>query len=296
MRSAAPAISILIVNWNTKDLLRACLASIQRFPPTAKFEVIVVDNNSGDGSAAMVRQEFPKVILVDLPTNTGYARGSNHGFEQARGEYILTLNPDTEFIDGSLDHGIALLQENPQFGALGAKQIGVDGNVQKSVRGFPTLAGIFGDVTGLGRLFPTSKLGSYRLLEFDYERHQDAPQPMGTFLLFRREALKAVGNPQAPYDEQFPIFFNEVDLLYRLRKKGWPCLYSPDVRILHHGGESTKLVRKSMIWESHRSLVRFLRKHYLSQWNLPLILLVSWIIYLAALIRARGYSRGFGGD
>ncbi len=286
-------LSILIVNWNTKDLLRACLASIQRYAPATKYEVIVIDNASSDGSAQMVRSDFPRVTLVDLPTNTGYARGNNHGFEQARGDYILTLNPDTELVDKCLDRAIQLLEDNPDFGVLGAKQLGVDGKAQRSIRGFPTLAGIFGEVTGLGKLFPKSKFGSYRMADFDYERHQEAPQPMGTFLLFRREALKAVGDPKAPFDEEFPIFFNEVDLLYRLRKKGWPAMYSPDVTILHHGGESTKLVRKSMIWESHRSLVRFLRKHHLTQWNLPLTLAVSGIIYAAAFIRARGYSAGF---
>lgn len=293
MRSITPVLSILIVNWNTKEFLRACLASIERHPSSHRFEVIVVDNNSSDGSAEMVRQEFPSVILVDLPTNTGYARGNNHGFEQARGEFVLTLNPDTEFIDHSVDTAIRILMENPEIGVIGAKQIGVDGKVQRSVRGFPTIGGIFGDVTGLGKLFPNSTLGSYRLTGFDYDIHQVAPQPMGTFLLFRREALKEVGDPKAPFDEEFPIFFNEVDLLYRLCEKEWPCVYSPEVRILHHGGESTKLVRKSMIWESHRSLVRFLRKHYLTQWNLPLIGAVAGIIYLAAFIRARGYSSGF---
>ncbi len=293
MRPTSPVLSILIVNWNTKDLLRACLASIQKHPPSVRYEVIVVDNASSDESAAVVRNEFPRVTLVDLPANTGYARGNNHGFEQARGEYILTLNPDTEFIDDSLDRAIRTLEENPAYGVLGAKQIGLKGEVQRSVRGFPSLPGIFGDVTGLGRLFPRSSLGSYRLTAFDYTELQDAPQPMGTFLMFRRKGLEQVGDPKNPFDEEFPIFFNEVDLLYRLRSRGWPCLYSPEVRILHHGGESTKLVRKSMIWESHRSLVRFLHKHTLTQWNLPLVKLVTGIIYVAAFIRARGYSKGF---
>src|SRR3979490_2219491 len=113
MRPAPPQLSIVIVNWNTRDLLRACLASIQRHPAASKFEVIVVDNNSSDGSAAMVKLEFPGVTLVDLPTNSGYARGNNHGFEQARGEYILTLNPDTELVDDSLDKAIRVLENNP---------------------------------------------------------------------------------------------------------------------------------------------------------------------------------------
>jgi len=293
MRPAPPVLSLVIVNWNTKDLLRACLASIQRYPPSSRYEVIVVDNDSSDRSAAMVRDEFPRVTLIALPSNTGYARGNNQGFKEARGEYILALNPDTEFVDGSLDRAIRILQGNPGIGVLGARQIGVGGEVQRSIRGFPSLVGIFGDVTGLGRLFPRSALGSYRLTQFDYTKQQEAPQPMGTFLLFRREALKDVDNLKEPFDEEFPIFFNEVDLLYRLKARGWPCLYAPDVRVLHHGGESTKLVRKSMIWESHRSLVRFLRKHILTQWNLPVVLLVSGIIYLAAFVRARGYSPGF---
>jgi N-acetylglucosaminyl-diphospho-decaprenol L-rhamnosyltransferase len=295
MRPALPKLSIVIVSWNTRVFLASCLESIRRHPPSVRFEVIVVDNHSSDGSAEMVRKDFPDTILVDLPTNTGYARGNNHGFEQARGDYILTLNPDTEFIDASVGTAIRILDENPEIGVIGAKQIGVDGKTQRSIRGFPTIAGIFGDVTGLGRLFPKTSIGSYRLTAFDYEIHQVAPQPMGTFLLFRRQALKDVGDPKAPFDEDFPIFFNEVDLLYRLNMKDWPCVYSPEVRILHHGGESTKLVRKSMIWESHRSLVRFLHKHYLTQWNLPLIWAVSGIIYAAAFVRARGYSAGFRG-
>src|SRR4051812_38168242 len=119
-------LSIVIVNWNTRELLRACLASVAKFPPKGKHEVIVVDNASTDGSAAMVRADFPRVVLVDLPTNTGYARGNNHGFEQARGEYILTLNPDTELIDASLDRALRIMGENTEFGALGARQIGLD--------------------------------------------------------------------------------------------------------------------------------------------------------------------------
>jgi GT2 family glycosyltransferase len=116
---------------------------------------------------------------------------------------------------------------------------------------------------------------------------------MGTVLLFRREALAAVGDPKHPFDEAFPIFFNEVDLLKRLSDAGWPCLYTPRARILHHGGESTKLVRKSIIWESHRSLVRYLRKHGATGTRgLGLTLLLP-IIYGAAFVRAKGYDAGF---
>ncbi len=285
-------LSILIVNWNTKGHLRACLTSIGYFPPTIPFEVIVVDNASTDGSAAMVVAEFPNIILVASQENTGYARGNNLAFEVAKGDWLLTLNPDTEFVDESLDLAVNCLRAHPKVGVLGVKQVGLDGKIQHSVRGFPTLQGIVGDVTGFG-----SRIGgawdSYRLSRFDYLQEQLAPQPMGTFLLFRREALETIGPVTAPFDESFPIFFNEVDLLYRLKVAGWDCLYTPNAQIKHHGGESTKQVRSSMIWESHRSLARYLKKHQgtgLSVVGLPFL---TFIIYLAAFVRAKGYHAGF---
>ncbi len=282
-------LSILIVNWNTRDLLRKCLRSMEEFPAKGPQEVIVVDNASQDGSAEMVREEFLGVTLIASKENTGYAKGNNLAFAAAQGEYLLTLNPDTEFDDDSLQRAIDVMDANPRYGTLGAKQIALDGSTQQSVRGFPTILGIAGDLLGI----KAGPFGSYRLPDFDYDQEQPAPQPMGTFLLFRREALSDIGDPQRPFDENFPIFFNEVDLLYRLHQKGWPCLYSPQVRVIHHGGEGTKQVRKSMIWESHRSLVRFLRKHRMRWWNAPLYWLVFGIVIAAAWVRARGYSAGF---
>jgi GT2 family glycosyltransferase len=280
-------LSILIVNWNTRELLRACLTSIASHLPSEPVEVIVVDNNSTDGSAQMVQESFPNMRLIASRTNTGYAAGNNLAFGQAQGDWLLTLNPDTEFQDDALERALAVIQSHPDVGALGIKQIGVDGQVQSSVRGFPSVRGILGDLLHL------SQWDSYRLRRFDYDKEQLAPQPMGTFLLFRRAALAAIGDPSKPFDEGFPIFFNEVDLLYRLDQKGWKTLYTPHASILHHGGESTRQVRKSMIWESHKSLVRFFYKHYgtgLARLGLPLLAVIS---YTAAFIRAKGYHAGF---
>ena len=281
------------MSWNTCSLLRACLDSIQRLPNSLELQVIVVDNASTDASAAMVNAEFPEVQLVEPGGNLGYAAGNNAGFAVATGDWILTLNPDTEFIDDSLMCALEIMEADPGAGALGAKQIGANGDIQNSVRGFPTAIGILGDVTGLGRRFPRSRFDSYRLSAFDYERQQTAPQPMGTYLLFRRSALADIGDPKAPFDTAFPIFFNEVDLLLRLSKRGWHCLYAPDVHIKHHGGEGTKQVRKSMIWESHRSLVRFLWKHRSGPLAALGIAPLSALIYAAAFVRAKGYDSGF---
>jgi N-acetylglucosaminyl-diphospho-decaprenol L-rhamnosyltransferase len=272
-------------------LLKSCLRSIELHPPSGPYEVIVVDNASRDGSADAVRKEFVNVLLVASDQNTGYARGNNLAFERASGEFLLTLNPDTEFTDDSLDRTLAAF-ENPHVGAIGIRQMGLDGRVQSSVRGFPTVRGILGDITHVGARLG-GMLDSYRLSRFDYDLEQVAPQPMGTFLMFRREALSAIGDPKRPFDESFPIFFNEVDLLYRLKLAGWDCLYLPSAQILHHGGESTKQTRKSMIWESHRSLVRYFRKHHgtgFSRVGLPFLAAGIWV---AAYVRARGYDAGF---
>lgn len=283
-------LSIIIVNWNTRDLLRKCLRSIEEFPPSESHEVIVLDNASKDQSAEMVRTEFPRATLLASSKNTGYAAGNNLAFAAANGEFLLALNPDTEFVDFSLDQALSLLRANPRIGSIGAKQVSPDGSTQHSVRGFPTILGIAGDVLGVN----WGPFDSYRLRKFDYETEQVAPQPMGTFLMFRREALAEVGDSKKPFDEAFPIFFNEVDLLYRMERAGWKCLYSPKVRILHHGGEGTKQVRRPMIWESHRSLIRFLKKHKMRWWNAPAYWMVFGLVYVGAFVRARGYSAGFG--
>ena len=278
-------LSVLIVNWNTREPLRACLASLRACPATGAMETIVVDNASTDGSADMVRAEFPEAILIASGVNTGYARGNNLAFAVAKGDRLLTLNPDTEALPGTLDRALDALDRHPRAGAVAVRLVGADGETQRSVRGFPTALNVLGDVLRVG--------DAYRLRGFDYEREGPAPQPMGTFLLFRREALAAVGDPLRPFDEAFPIFFNEVDLLKRMADAGWPTLYTPRASVLHHGGESTKQVRKAMVWESHRSLVRYLRKHRGTGAQGLALPLVALAVHGAALVRARGFHEGF---
>ena len=219
-------VSILIVNWNTRDKLRACLASIRQFPTDEPSEVIVVDNASSDGSAEMVRAEFPEVRLIEPGSNTGYARGNNLAFAAAKGEWLLTLNPDTEFEDKSIQIALNELRVKTSFGSCTVRLVGPDGKRQDSIRAFPTVGNIFAALFGRG--------DKYRLKAFDYTNPGSAPQPMGTFILFRKTALEAVGDPAAPFDERFPIFFNDVDLLKRLQDAGWPCWYSAAGHVLHH--------------------------------------------------------------
>ncbi|BCW94751.1 MAG: glycosyltransferase family 2 protein [Fimbriimonadales bacterium] len=276
-----PTLSVCIVNWNTRDLLRACLQSLYRHPPDAPFEVIVVDNASRDGSAAMARAEFPQATLIANAENLGYARGNNQAMERAQGAYLLLLNPDTEVFPDTLNRALAFLQAHPEAGAIGAKQLFPDGRVQPSVRGFPTPLNLLGEVSGLARLFPRG-LGGYRMRGFTYDRTAEVDQPMATFLMTRRAVVEQVGG----MDEAFPLFFNDVDWCYRIKQAGWRIYFVPEVQILHHGGASTRQVRLSAIRESHRALEAFYRKHYRGRLNPILYALCVGAIRLGGWIRA----------
>ncbi|MGQ9657610.1 MAG: glycosyltransferase family 2 protein [Fimbriimonadales bacterium] len=284
---SSPYLSICIVNWNTRELLRACLGSLYRYPPDVPFEVIVVDNASSDDSVAMVRAEFPQVVLIANAENGGYARGNNQALARAQGECLLLLNPDTEVFPDTLSRALSFLRAHPEAGAVGAKQLFPDGRVQASVRGFPTPANLLWEVSGLARLFPRW-LGGYRMRGFTYDRVAVVEQPMATFLMVRRAVVEQVGL----MDEAFPLFFNDVDWCYRIVQAGWRIYFVPEVQILHHGGASTRQVRLSAIRESHRALEVFYRKHYRGRVN-PLLYALcigairvgGWVRVLVARLR-----------
>jgi hypothetical protein len=286
--AAPPVLSIVIVNWNTRDYLLGALRSIFDAPPPFEFEVIVVDNASSDGSAEAVRREFPLVRLTASAENTGYAKGNNIGLEQSAGEFVLLLNPDVVLRPGALERAVAILRRRPEVGALGAKLLNPDGSVQRSVRGFPTPAAVASEAAGLGRLFPRSRrLGAYRMHWFTYDQEAEVDQPMGTFLLIPRRALEDVGL----LDERFPIFFNEVDWCWRARKRGWKALFSPEVEVVHYGGGSTRQVSARMAWESRRGLLDYYRKHYPSPLFAPVFWLAAAASWAQATLAARRRNR-----
>lgn len=289
---SCPLVSVLIVNWNTRDLLRVCLHSLRAQRLRGPLEVIVVDNNSGDGSEEMVRAEFPEVRLIQTSANTGYAVGNNIAFSCAKGEFLLTLNPDTELQPDTLQIAIDRLVAHPEWGAISVQFRYPDGQLQPSVRSFPTLINILGDISGLARLAPDSEFGNYRAHNFNYNQEGEAPQPMGTFLLFSRRYLAQCADPKRPFDEEFPIFFNEVDLLYRMQQAGFKCGYTPLTYILHHHGAGTRQVKPMMVWESHRSLVRYFEKHTQGPAR-ALLPLVRLAIMIGALLRTRQIHAGF---
>lgn len=280
--SALP-LSIIIVNWNTRELLLQALGSIYQQPPSFPFEVIVVDNASEDGSAEAVARAFPEVILIPNSVNYGYAKGNNQGIERAHGRYILLLNPDVVLPAGALERAVAFMEAHSDAGALGVRQVHPDGRLQRSVRGFPTPLAVFWELVGLSRLFPKNRFwGAYRMPWFGYNEVAEVDQPMGTFLLMRREAVEQVGN----LDEDFPIFFNEVDWCWRCKKRGWKIYFTPDVEIVHYGGASTAQVGPAMAWESRRGLLRFYARHYRNAIYWPLRWLIAALSWVYAWIQA----------
>ena len=249
------------MNWNTRDCLRDCLRALGEHPCTrGGQEILVVDNASSDGSAAMVQSEFPHARLIANDRNENYARGTNQALEAARGDLLLLLNPDVQVTPGALDALVAELANYSGAAGVAPRLIHPNGSLQRSVRGFPEPGPLAWDLIGLSRLFPRSRtLGAYRQTFFDYDAPGPAPQPMASCLLLTRRAVEAVG----PMDEaRFPLFFNDVDWCLRAWRSGFALRYTPAVTVVHGGGASTKQVRHSAVWESHRALLRFYEKHY----------------------------------
>lgn len=278
-------LSILIVNWNTRDLLRACLLSLRDTCRDVEHEIFVVDNASHDGSAEMVSAEFPEVVLLANSDNGGYAAGNNQAYAQARGEWIWLLNPDTEVQSGAPQTMCRFLTEHPRCGAVASTLVdALTGKPQRSCRTFPTPAALWVEALGLARRFPRSRrFGFYRMGWWNYADRRAVEQPMASSLMLRRQAVDEAGGL---FDVQFPIFFNDVDLAWRLHVAGWPIWYVPEARVLHHGGASTRQIRAAMIRESHRSLKLFYEKHWRGSTNHLVFVATMFMMQLAGATRA----------
>ncbi len=253
-------LSIVVVNWNSTDLMRGLMTSIRETVDLPDFETIVVDNASVDFDEAAFRAEYPEAMVLAQKSNLGYAKGNNIGIKAAKGEYILLLNPDIVLKEGAVEKTLAYMEENPNVAAAAAKLIRPDGTTDMSLRSFPYPLGVFFEYTGLAKVFQRSRFfASYRMRYFDYDREIEVDQPMASYLMLRRSVLDEVGL----FDEDFPIFFNDVDLMWRIKKAGCSVRFLPAAEAVHLGGGSTKRApRKEMARESHLSLLRFYEKHF----------------------------------
>lgn len=252
-------LSVIIVSWNTRELLRACLQKLQPEVQNIDSEVFLIDNASADGSADMVQNEFPWVHLIRNNDNAGFAKANNQALKQAQGEYVLLLNPDTEVYAGAIETLMQFLDRHPRAGIVAPQLLNSDGSIQRSCRQFPTFWGMSYELAGLSRLFPkVQKFREYKMLDFDHTIEREVDQPEGACLLLRRQVIQEVG----VLDEGFFMLFEEVDWCYRIKQAGWQIWFTPSARVLHHYGQSIKQVKARMILSSHRGMYRYWRKHH----------------------------------
>jgi GT2 family glycosyltransferase len=256
-------LDIVIVSYRSRDLLRACLESLRKYPPAAPLHVHVVDNASGDGVAEVVRTEFPDVDLTVAERNLGFAKASNIGIHRGRSPFVLLLNPDTEVTEGALDRMLELMAERPEIGICGCRLVRPNGDFDHAARrSFPTVLGALGHFTGLGRRNGVpARLAQYRAPEVEAGR-VDAVN--GAFMLVRRAALAEVGL----FDEGYWMYMEDLDLCYRFAEAGWTTWYEPGVTVLHVKGASSGQRRDPRLNIAfHRGMLRFYRAHYAPRRN-----------------------------
>ncbi len=254
--ASMPKISIIILSWNTRDLLAACLRSVCQTTSGLDVETIVLDNNSKDDSCEMVRRDFPFVKLIENKDNAGFARSNNQGARSAQGEFIFLLNSDAELQANSLQAMLALAKTEPKAGIIGAHLLNPDGSFQASHTPFPTFWRELLILTGLGRVIYGRWFPS-RGPELS-KGPQIVDYVEGAALFIRKDVYLQFGG----LDENFFMYAEEVDLCYRFKKGGWQVWYHPEAYILHHGGGSSKNRRTQREGDLYRSRVRFFRKHY----------------------------------
>ncbi|MBM4060806.1 MAG: glycosyltransferase [Planctomycetes bacterium] len=254
----APVLSVVVLNWNTRELLLACLRALCAETPRHPREVIVVDNGSQDGSADAVAAAFPLVRLLRNAENRLYAAGNNQGAAAARGEYLCTLNSDTEVRSGALDRLVDFLREHPDYGACAPQLVDPDGSVQRACQRFPTFGSALCFDSWWGTWWPGSAIQRrYLMADFDHLESRDVEQPPGAVFVMRAAEWRACGG----LDEQLSLFYNDVDLSRRLWRKGRRIRYVADAVVMHHRGASTRNFAKMLVlW--HRNRLAYFGKHH----------------------------------
>lgn len=249
-------ISIIVVNWNVKDLLRSCLDSIQ--VGGLPVEVIVVDSASTDGSPEMIREHFPGVKLIEPGENVGFTRGNNIGIQASRGRFIFLLNPDTEIVGNAIDLMAAYMADHPQVGVIGPQLLNDDGTVQSSRRHFPTIWTAIFESTWLQPFAPRRILDRYYVRDHSDDETLSIDWVQGAAIFARREVFDQVGL----LDEGFFMYSEEMDWQRRVKTAGWEVVYYPEAQVIHYSGKSSEQVVAQRDIHFHTSKLRYYRKHH----------------------------------
>ncbi len=275
-------LSVIIVNYNVKHFLEQCLYSVFKATQNINAEVFVVDNNSVDGSARMIRKKFPEVNLIANNQNYGFSRAINQATKQASGEYLLLLNPDTIVEEDSFQKIIDYTDNHPDVGGLGVKMIDGKGNfLPESKRCLPTPSVAFYKIFGLSKLFPGSRrFGQYHLSFLDKDKIHEVDILCGAFMWLRKKAMDKTGL----FDEDFFMYGEDIDLSYRIQQAGYKNMYFPETTIIHYKGESTKKSSINYVRIFYQAMIIFANKHFTQKKARLYSNLINTAIYFRATL------------
>lgn len=277
---SVPKLSICIVTFQAGNYLRECLRSIYTNPPEGDFEILVVDNNSTDGTLEMLSTEFADVRVIRNPANLGFTAPMNQALRQAIGHYLLLLNPDTRIHPEAFNRLISFMETHPQVGICGPKVLNTDGSLQEPCRrGESRPWAVLSYFLGLNRLFPHSKLfGGYLMNFMDEDQTHAVAGVSGSCMLVRREVIAQIGY----LDERFFAYQEDADYCFRARQAGWQVYYVPEAHVTHYGGQGGSRVQPyRAIFEWHRSYWLYYRKNLAADY----FFLFNWLYYLAMAVK-----------
>jgi GT2 family glycosyltransferase len=283
-------LSVIIVSYNVRHFLEQCLLSVRKASENIDCEIFVVDNNSADGSCAMVSREFPEIKLIINQVNKGFSAANNQAIVLAKGRYILLLNPDTIVEEDTFSGCIGFMNNHPDAGAMGVKMIDGKGRVlPESKRSLPTPKTAFFKIFGFSFLFPKSRIfNKYYLGHLDSQVTTKADIISGAFMFLRREAVQETGF----LDEDFFMYGEDIDFSYRLMKAGFNNYYFPERKIIHYKGESTKKENLNVLVYFYKAMLIFVRKHFRSgSYKSFIFLIQSAIFFRAGLSLLRRFLR-----
>ncbi len=275
-------LSVVIVNYNVKYFLEQCLHTASKAASKLSSEIIVVDNDSVDGSCQMVKEKYPDVILIANKENVGFSKANNQAIRISKGEYILLLNPDTVVEEDCFLKIVAFMDRTPDAGGLGVKMIDGKGRfLPESKRGLPTPEVAFWKMSGVSSLFPRSKrFGRYHLGYLDNDQIHEVDVLAGAFMLLRRKTLQKVGL----LDEDYFMYGEDIDLSYRITKGGSKNYYFPETTIIHYKGESTKKGSINYVKVFYNAMIIFAGKHFSKGNARQFAILINLAIYFRALL------------
>ena len=272
-------ISVIIISYNVRDLLKKNLENLFQTTSNLDFEVFVVDNNSDDGSVEMVRKDFPQVNVIANDQNLGFATANNQAIKQSSGKYVLLLNPDMQVFEDTLAKMVGWMDDHPEAGVAGCKLVDQKDGIIPHIRRFPSFRDQLAVVLKLPHIFP-SVLNSYIPQDIDYDREQEVDSIRGSFFMTRREVLEELGG----LDERYFIWFEEVDFCRHVKEEGWKIMYTPAARCRDLVGKSFAQVPKGRTQKYFRdSMLKYFRKWH-PAWQYW-ILRICWVpsIFLAGI-------------